>query len=207
MPSSELLKQLYRRVRELERHLVPPIDARGNYGDAVYDCMRGFRLLVHAEIEAYIEARCLEIAQKAHQAWSNHNSHSAPICALVAYYKGGFGTIPDSVVPKQLLNGVADDLAGRVLLCFRSYNANARAQNHGIKEENLLSLLLPLGIRASDIDLTWLNTINSFGKTRGTVAHTAKHTQQPIDPKTEVAIVGQVLRGLRSLDSKLGALV
>lgn len=204
MPASAIFRALLRRIRELEKHLVPPIDPTGTYDDAAYDRMRGFRLLIHAEIEDYIESRCLEIAVGAFNDWSTSRKHSIPISALVAYYTGALPTPPTRAGPRPLGGGITDDLDGRVRVCFESYNAIVRSRNHGIKEENLLAMLLPIGFRASELDATWLATINSFSSTRGLIAHSGKQRlQQPIDPKTEVATVGQILRGLRSLDQKL----
>ena len=46
--------------------------------------------------------------------------------------------------------------------------------NHGVREKNLKTLILPTGVELSDLDSTWIADLDDFGKQRGEVAHTAK---------------------------------
>jgi hypothetical protein len=48
--------------------------------------------------------------------------------------------------------------------------------NHGIKEANLHSLVLPLGFGLADFDPVWVAEMNWLGRARGDVAH-GKPTQ------------------------------
>jgi hypothetical protein len=69
--------------------------------------------------------------------------------------------------------------------------------------DHLLRLLLPVGVQEHELDRTWLATIDSFGSVRGDTAHQAMRTQQPPDPANELAIVRQIVTGLRQLDELL----
>jgi hypothetical protein len=76
--------------------------------------------------------------------------------------------------------------------------------NHGIREDNLFQIFYPIGLKMSDMDNTWLATMDSFGISRGEVAHTSIKTQQPIDPATVFKkITSDILPGLMKLDRKL----
>ena len=72
--------------------------------------------------------------------------------------------------------------------------------NHGIKEANVIAMLYPLGFTEADLDTTLLATLNSYGANRGSTAHQAAHTQQPIDPKSEKETVNLILTEFKKLD-------
>lgn len=81
--------------------------------------------------------------------------------------------------------------------------------NHGVKETNILALLLPIGISSHDLDIAWLATMNTFGKNRGVVAHqsaTRHRTQQLPDPETELKTVTQITQELLKLDELINNL-
>jgi hypothetical protein len=64
----------------------------------------------------------------------------------------------------------------------------------------------PIGIELSDLDGTWVSTVDSFGVDRREVAHSVIGTQKPIDPGTELATVTQVRAGFLDLDKLLNSL-
>lgn len=80
------------------------------------------------------------------------------------------------------------------------------AQNHGVKEENLLRMLLPIGLHPVHIDPAWVSTLDAFGADRGKVAHTSIKTQQQINPMDELKTVEDILVGLQKLDGLIGKL-
>lgn len=75
--------------------------------------------------------------------------------------------------------------------------------NHGIKEKNFKTLILPTGIDLCDIDGTWLTNLDDFGKLRGEVAHSTKRATGQINPQDEYQRVNLLLDGLKQLDQKL----
>jgi hypothetical protein len=73
--------------------------------------------------------------------------------------------------------------------------------NNGVKEKNLLALLLPLGLAAPAINATLCPNLDAFGTTRGTHAHqAASAVLTPLDPETEYKRVKNVLADLIDLD-------
>jgi len=76
----------------------------------------------------------------------------------------------------------------------------------GVREENVLKILLPAGIREHEIDSAWLATIDSFGRNRGSTAHKAGRPQTPPDPAAEFQAVQSIVEGLTPLDKRLSEL-
>jgi hypothetical protein len=70
-------------------------------------------------------------------------------------------------------------------------------QNHGVKQSDIMKLLLPIGFRPSDLDAVFVATLDSFGANRGEVAHTSIKTQQQIDPQTELNTVSRLIQYLK----------
>ena len=77
-------------------------------------------------------------------------------------------------------------------------------KNHGVREDNILKILLPRGLRPANIDANWLSTIDAFGVARGETAHQSIHTQQQIDPKSEFQTVTYLRNELNQIDEMLG---
>lgn len=202
MTRSPRFRQLQKRLTELRNHFVPPIEPTGVYSDRQYDRVRGYRLLVHAEIESFLEDRVTEIATQSFTRWQTDRRPRTCLTALVAYYDTQFPSVPSSILrPAQ--NTTLDLLEARVEKAKTIFVLKTKTKNNGIREEDILALTLPVGVQVTDLDQTWLATIDSFGRDRGLTAHTAGRTQQPPDPATEVQTVSQLVRGLRNVDALL----
>jgi hypothetical protein len=76
-------------------------------------------------------------------------------------------------------------------------------QNHGVKERNLLRMLLPLGVRESDIDRQWLAAMDAWATGRGDLAHRSGKLQVLPDPKEEHQTALFLQEGLRDIDDLL----
>src|SRR5690606_17254080 len=77
--------------------------------------------------------------------------------------------------------------------------------NHGVKEANVLGLLLPLGIDGGDLDTTLLADLTSFGGLRGAVAHKSSvGVTAYADPKSEYDQANQLVAALASVDAQVG---
>jgi len=77
--------------------------------------------------------------------------------------------------------------------------------NHGIKEENLRKLLVPLSIRLTELDQAWISNMSSFGTYRGQIVHKSSiATTQLPDPKTIFdTITNDILPSLEQVDKLL----
>lgn len=206
MPQSARYRALGPRITELRHHLLPAtFDPTLPYSDRQDDRIRGFRLLAHAELEACIEDLVRETVVSAWKGWQSDQKPRTCLMALVAYYEGDLGSLPDRLDPtkpgKKLIH-----LADRVDRARNHHINQVVFKNHGIREPNLLSMLLPVGILESDINRTWLATIDSFGTERGATAHQSGRAQQKPDPEQELRTVRAIAKGLAALDSRLTAL-
>jgi hypothetical protein len=203
MAQSSRFRELRTRVTELREHLLPrTFDPTGVYTDRQYDRARAFRVLAHAEIEACLEDLGVETVNVCYGAWQTDRRARRSLMALLAYYEGNLGGPGDRLGAP----GTTGPLRDRLKMVRDQYVRQVRVENHGIREKNILSILLPAGILESDLDRTWLATVDSFGAQRGETAHRSGRTQQPPDPAQEVLTVRTIVAGLAPLDAKLVSL-
>lgn len=210
---------LSRRIYELRRNLLPrDFDPLGLYSDRIYERTRGFRVLAHAEFESYIEDRCVEIIHRAHVEWRSTGAIRPCLLSLVAHHEdiarpsnsNGqnaaarlLGSIPESLSDLSSNSDKYPTISRKIEIAKRRYTTYIRERNHGIKEKNLLLLLLPLGVDKGEIDTTWLNTTEGWATERGTVAHTSAKMQVQVDPRSEFNTVKHILTGFQKLDGIL----
>jgi hypothetical protein len=160
-----------------------------------------FRLLAHAEIEHYLEDRSLELASAGWSAWKSRRITSDITVGLLAYAPVELSK-PPSKLGGDSQNQKAYDDFGTVLERANSFWRRELANNHGIKEPNVLSLFLPLGLSPSSLDSTLLADLSSFGKSRGEVAHSSSLRVSVLaDPKTEYDKARQLVSDLKKLDT------
>jgi RiboL-PSP-HEPN len=200
MARSARLRQLEKRLTELRRHLIPAkLSPTGSYSPRVIDRARAYRLLAHAELEACVEDMVRDLAANEYKAWELDRKPRTCLLAMVSFYEHRFPEIPD-VVPASLSKVTPGFMKDRIRKAWNAHMRNI-AKNNGVKEQDLLRLLLPIGVQEYELDRTWLATMDSFGSRRGDVAHQSFRTQQPPDPASELATVGQIVAGLRQVDA------
>ncbi|MEW2608900.1 HEPN domain-containing protein [Streptomyces sp. NPDC047880] len=198
MPSSRF-QELENRVAELEKHLIPsPFDPTGSYDDVVYEHTRAYRVLVHAEFEAFIEDRVIEVVNTAFSRWEYSGVISTSLLSVVAY-KESLHAMPETLSDASQKKKYPD-LKARVEAAKNEFNRYVRTQNHGIKEKNLLRLLMPIGVTEKEIDSVWLSLTETWATARGEVAHKSAKMQVRPDPQKEVKTVKQILDGFREVD-------
>ncbi|MCQ9134316.1 HEPN domain-containing protein [Streptomyces hilarionis] len=198
MPSSRF-QDLEIRIAELEKYLIPsPFDPTGSYDDVVYEHARAFRVLVHAEFEAFIEDRVIEVLNTAFSRWEYSGVISTSLLSVVAY-KESLHAMPDSLSDASQKKKYPD-LKARVEAAKNEFNRYVRTKNHGIKEKNILRLLMPIGLTEKEIDPMWLSVTETWATARGEVAHKSAKMQVRPDPQKEVKTVKQILAGFRDVD-------
>ncbi len=165
----------------------------GVYSDMQLDRARGFRLLAHAEIEAFLEEEASEVVTVVFDLWRNDLKARHTVISLLAFLKPG----------DKSFTSVAEAVG----FSFGRFNQLIK-DNNGIKEENLQKFLPPVGIDWATMDGTWLSTLNSFGSARGEVAHKSVRVHQPIDPRGELeTVMDKILPGLKELDEAIHRLL
>lgn len=215
MPSKRY-SDLRIQIKELRRLLLPSkFDPTGSYKDPLRVTMRAlsFRVLSHAEVETYLEDRTLEIATTALNAWKNKKYVST-----VTFHLLGFGgiettrppstlTAPDQQKAKDWPNKVTID--DRLTRCVSSFHHRVQKENHGVKEQNIVDLLIPLGFDMSLCDPAFMLRMNNFGTARGAIAHTSgiAHVKKAIDPKEEYSVLQQIIEDFKALDEEFDRLL
>lgn len=172
----------------------------GDYSERQLDRARGFRLLAHAEIEAFIEDITLSAAKSAVAEWVKNRKPSEVILCLLAHYHDGYDTGAGEQFAATSRPKTKEAIGEIVQVALVQYIA-LHDQNHGIRESNFNKLVLPIGIRRDDLDPTWLTNLDQYGKRRGDVAHKTVKAHQQIDPRAEFQDVRDLLTGLELLDS------
>jgi hypothetical protein len=192
-----------REVESLRKNFLPdPFDPIGVYPNAarVQANARAFLVLSHAEVESYLEDWAKEIARAAESVWAAGSRLTPPLSFLLTAM-GERLTVPDTLGGQDAPQRLAD-LVTRV---FVKYYKQVK-DNNGVKEKNLLSLFVPLGLPSSAIGTTLVQNLDAFGSDRGMHAHhAASVVVTPLDPETEYKRVQNVLNDLLDIDTWLVA--
>lgn len=204
MSSSSRFRTLTKELNRLKRQFLPKINPMGIYSDRHLALTIAYRVLAHAEIEAYFEDRVGEVAIDAVKDWKNRGKISRTLLSLLAF-SGQMMDVPPNKLAS--LKGIRIDEKIESAITFFMYTIR---NNHGIKEANILSLLLPIGVDVDELDSVLLATLNTFGKERGLVAHssaTSYRTTQLPDPANELNRIQQITQGLLQIDKLINALI
>ncbi len=203
--ASRRFKALQSRVTQIERRLLPKPDPLGVYTDSQYDRVRSYLVLAHAEVEACVEDLAWDVVDRVYTRYRTTGRIRVPLLALMAYYQGTIPPVQGSFLqpPKQ----PPPDLKARIAKVCADYRSRVQT-NHGIKETNLIKLLIPIGVQDSNFPVGWLADMNTFGSDRGEVAHKAAigSVRQPPDPVAKKRLVADVLVGLHVIDGVLRSL-
>ena len=186
--NSKLYGDLKRRIDYLSAQYLPAHCPTGNYTRKQRDDIRSFLLLSHAEFEYYFEEFGRQVAKRAFDRWRvNHDFKSK-----VLFYLALHSETTEKIRHAESAEEKMKEIYGQYII--------ATKRNNGIKKDNILTILCPIGVDLDLIDNTWLNTITSYGADRGEIAHTSARIQtlhDPIDIKNEIAYL---IRELSLLD-------
>jgi hypothetical protein len=211
---SQRYRDLQKEVSTLRRLLLPSkLSATGLYPLRVYTKVLSFRVLAHAEIEAFLEDRVRELCLESMKKYKTHGRITTTTAALLAFSGLELKRPPQFVVsskPHQQTSLDEKLYIEKKLERAASSFYTAVDSNHGLKEKNLLMLLLPVGIDPASLDSVWLQSMNSFGSDRGMVAHSTRAsygaTALP-DPGGELKRIRYLITGLRDVDRALNRLL
>ena len=159
-------------------------------------------MLVHAEIESYLEDRSFELFERGWNAWDKSGSSSHVLVGLLAYSAIQLHPPPKRLGGDPERQQSYEDVK-QPLQKAQSGWRKVHKDNHGIKEEHVLALLLPLGISSSLLDTILLANLSSYGIARGAVAHVPYRITEQCDPKTEFERASNLVIDLAGLDKIL----
>lgn len=198
--------RLRTRLAELRLNMLPHQFSAtgGNYSDQDLDRARGYRLLAHAELEFYLESVVRNVITNAIKAWKTNNQPSNIIIAFLAAYHSAWNNDDlasnEDIIKLAKNRKNAKDSISEVIELAQTQFIKILKDNHGVKEKNLKSLILPTGIDISMLDSTWITDLDTFGALRGTVAHNTKALSSEINPRDEFLNVEKLLHGIYLID-------
>ena len=212
MPESDKFITLKTQLDRLKDEFLPEISPTGSYSESQLSRTAAYRVLAHAEIESYLEERAWTIVIDAKKAWETGKTTRTLICLL------GFSDLTMDKPPDTLKkpSNVKQDNHDKRLEITEKINSAIKSfkkvidNNHGLKEKNILALLLPIGIDSDDLDPAWLADMNTFGEKRGLVAHTSATSYMTIqtpDPANELNTVTQIKNELLRIDELINNLI
>jgi hypothetical protein len=164
--------------------------------------LMSFRILLHAEIEYYLEQLIIQKVNKAKEKWIKHKDCSSILLSLLSYTECSFSPIPTAL--GEINTG--NDITFRVNKAVSTFITRIEKQNHGIKEANIIPLVISLGMDYTKIDQTLLNDLSSFGGLRGDIAHKSFKVAQSIIPKNEENLSQQIIQSLKPFDELIWSL-
>lgn len=229
MANSKLWNQLKVRLLALESQL-PSTSGVGSYSPQEQDTARGYTILAHAELEFYLEEACKAIVMSSVREWKSSQAISPVLFALMLSYFWNWGEPSKDlsrcfVSPKFFLHlwlsGISKApvasifgglsrpsgarkklVVGKMIDGIHEAYLNCVEKNHGVKQDNLCNLLVPLGIDPTGLDPVWLTNMDQFGEMRGESVHkgVSFRVARAIDPPTELSRVKALLPELEKLD-------
>ncbi|MEV6341867.1 HEPN domain-containing protein [Actinoplanes sp. NPDC051851] len=195
--------ELQQRLEDLRRHFLPvEFDETGTYDDVVYEHARAFRVLSHAEFEAFIEDRALYVLNEDFRRWEDSGVTSLSLLAAVAF-RESVHAMPESLNDAIQNKRKYPSLEDRIKAAKNDFSTYVRTRNHGIREKNLIKLLMPLGFSEIDLDITWVAATDAWAMERGKVAHASGKMQVRPDPQVEWKTVNTILKGFRDIDEMM----
>lgn len=209
MPSPRFAA-LAARIGEIRKHLLPdPFNPTGTYADPqeMHSKSLAFLVLTHAEIEAYLEDRCVELSGAAVTAWQATRKVSAPLVGLLAFSGIEHGLPPEKILAPGANRPKFPVTATEALEKCLAIFTHAAKSNNGVKEKDLRRMFMPLGLDDPSIGTTLMADLDSFGRTRGEAAHVSQlHVTTLKDPQSEYNRVVGLLTLIEGLDTQLDAL-
>lgn len=212
--TSSQFRYLNSTVKMLRKHLLPHrFDQTGNYKERVFTGVIAFRVLSHAAIEDYFESRAVEIAKAALHACRNDGKITRPALALLGFSGIELRPPPETLdAPQETKKAIWQkeiDVDKRLGDCASRFIRKIKNDNHGVRERNILSILLPVGVDPSVIDRLFLSEMEDFGKKRGEYAHTSPqlHTTLKPNPEDELNKVTNLIEWIRPIDQNLDQLL
>jgi hypothetical protein len=194
--NSNEYQELQRRLAELKTQFMEfeiPIDR--NATSTELDRIAAFKLLMHAEIETFIEDRILRAINENSNQWVVTKVVSRPQLNLLLRWsehsteEDRFRDAHDRVRLDEL-----------VVRCEKRARDEVR-RNNSIKKDAFLRMCCSAGLTVQDLDSTLLAELDSFGKTRGDVAHKGAGKVRVLNaPAVEVKSVENIVSLLGQFD-------
>lgn len=199
---TKIYRQLIVCEKELRKNLITKTVMSNSTSKTSQYRLRAYRLLTHAEIESYIENLILFKLDMEKSKWLQTKIIPNCIANLMAYNRNEFPNISCHLAEISTRN----DVTFRITTIINSFELLVK-RNNGIKEENIIPLVVPLGIDYQALSQTLLNNLSSFGQNRGNTAHNSSKVQQLINPNDEIRMTTQIIQELNTIDNLILSII
>ncbi|MBV9990243.1 MAG: hypothetical protein JOZ72_03040 [Alphaproteobacteria bacterium] len=198
MPSRHFTS-LKKQAAFIEKNYIDfPFDPYGNYSRRDLMNAGAYILLVHAELETYIEERIQELIRLADSKWRSSGKVSRTLLAS-CIYSSGRTDLPSEWSSRDRFSSIViqaiKEASGRV------------AGNNGIREHNLIRLLYVVGYDVHAVDPVLIAELDAIGSLRGDHAHISSrhHFKQKFDPFDITKKIARAIGLLQVFDNELSA--
>jgi hypothetical protein len=198
MPSIEYTR-LLERCEELRKKFIDfkiPNDREATNGEL--DSIAAFRLLVHGELEHFIEEKARQALSSGMYKWQTEGIITRGVLNLILGFHQGdqknakFLKLSDKDIIKESINKCAT-IAEKLI-----------SDNNGITKPSFDSLSTISGFLLDEIDSVLSNELDSFGKARGDVAHTSIERVRTLNsPEIEFENAMRVVNCLQAFDERI----
>lgn len=166
--------------------------------EADIEKLAAFRLLVHAEIEGYMENKAKDGLSLFRSKISSGNLDLKTIASIYAISIAIAIAGNDKVSLPISWNYNSDDFKEKVEDVLKQCD-RLIVNNNGIKGSSYFMLSLMAGKLPEDIDQGLGATLTSYGRSRGDVAHkSVVHVRTFSAPSAELSVAKQLLAGLEA---------
>lgn len=176
--------------------IVPKKSDYSKYTSADHDMALGFVLLASAHIEEYAEQRCLTAATAAIELHGRGKVTRASKCLFVWHAANH----PKEMIPLDHAEFIGSLRGSDVAKKYRELINKM----HGISGDKLLKIVIPLGLRDSELDAELFDKLESLASQRNRAAHVrvnrARSMKEPIE---EWDLFDRLLTLLESLDESI----
>ena len=159
--------------------------------------IKSYIFLSHAIIEEYLESIALHVAGTAVSEFVQNNTLTTAAVGLIS--SGLIGRIEEDGISRKLRREPFEDIPLFLTTAFGRFKSVV-SNNNGIKNEDQLRILLPIGVDPAIEDSPTMAALDGFGGKRGAIAHqfkiTKAHTLSEIDGD-----ITNIKNGLLTYDS------
>ncbi|WP_274426595.1 hypothetical protein [Chelativorans sp. YIM 93263] len=156
-----------------------------------------YSLLMHAELESYIEDMVSEIADAAFALWRKNSSVTFPLACMVIYKEGG-----EVGFSENIFNIGKERKAESIVAVSKRHFDYRVKNNHGVRHKNICKLFMSIGFIPDPSEEALLNSLDGFGAKRGEYAHTSPDGKllSETDPITEANEINVLIENMKGLD-------
>lgn len=170
-----MLQDLHHAVSGLDDKFIKPyLPVQPGVDPSAYNLdVRAYLLLSHAALEQFVEDLCLELMNRAVDAWERNHHLSEPLLALLAFYSDCLPISDNERDPEITFFDHIRFGAEKAKATFSSY---LKKKNNGVSVKYLRQMLLPVSL-SLPTDPKLVGSLGQLASYRGDNAHKHRVTK------------------------------